>query len=226
MIEVFEVNNRKDFNEFFSFPHKLYKDCKQWVPPIISEEKNIFNPKKNSVFDHALARLFLAKKNGEVVGRIAAMINWIEIEEQNKSKVRFGWYDTIDDISVSEMLIKAVEGVAIAEDMKSIEGPMGFSNMDKAGVLVDGYEHMNTMITWYHYPYQKEHLEKLGLVKKSEWIEFKIYIFSKEEAPEKVKKISNLIKKRYNLRTLKFKSTKDIIPHIDSMFDLLNQTYN
>lgn len=226
MIEVLEVNNRKDFNEFFSFPHKLYKDCKQWVPPIISEEKNIFNPKKNSVFDHALARLFLAKKNGEVVGRIAAMINWIEIEEQNKSKVRFGWYDTIDDISVSEMLIKAVEGVAIAEDMKFIEGPMGFSNMDKAGLLVDGYEHMNTMITWYHYPYQKEHLEKLGLVKKSEWIEFKIYIFSKEEAPEKVKKISNLIKKRYNLRTLKFNSTKDILPHIDSMFDLLNQTYN
>ena len=178
------------------------------------------------MFDHALARLFLAKKNGEVVGRIAAMINWIEIEEQNKSKVRFGWYDTIDDISVSEMLIKAVEGVAIAEDMKFIEGPMGFSNMDKAGLLVDGYEHMNTMITWYHYPYQKEHLEKLGLVKKSEWIEFKIYIFSKEEAPEKVKKISNLIKKRYNLRTLKFNSTKDILPHIDSMFNLLNQTYN
>ena len=181
MIEVLEVNNRKDFNEFFSFPHKLYKDCKQWVPPIISEEKIFLIQKKNSVFDHALARLFLAKKNGEVVGRIAAMINWIEIEEQNKSKVRFGWYDTIDDISVSEMLIKAVEGVAIAEDMKFIEGPMGFSNMDKAGLLVDGYEHMNTMITWYHYPYQKEHLENLDWLRKVNGLNSKYIFFQKKK---------------------------------------------
>ena len=226
MIEVLEVNNRKDFNEFFSFPHKLYKDCKQWVPPIISEEKNIFNPKKNSVFDHALARLFLAKKNGEVVGRIAAMINWIEIEEQNKSKVRFGWYDTIDDISVSEMLIKAVEGVAIAEDMKFIEGPMGFSNMDKAGLLVDGYEHMNTMITWYHYPYQKKHLEDLELVKQAEWVEFQIKIFKAEDAPEKVKKYAELISRRYELSALEFSTRKELVPYVDKMFDLLNKTYN
>ena len=204
----------------------LYDNCPQWVPPITKEEEAIFDPKKNKVFNHAMARLFLATKDGKTVGRIAAMINWIEVEELQKTKVRFGWYDTIDDIEVSKKLIEAVEGVAIAEGMTYIEGPMGFSNMDKAGLLVNGYEHMNTMITWYHYPYQKEHLEQLGLVKQSEWIEFKIDIYDAQDAPEKVKKFAHVIKERYNLRTLEFKSIKDIEPRIDEMFSLLNQTYN
>ncbi len=123
---------------------------------------DIFDPQKNAVFEHAMARLFLAKKKGKVVGRIAAMINWVEIEELKKTKVRFGWYDTIDDLEVSQKLIEAVEAVAIAEGMTYIEGPMGFSNMDKAGLLIHGYEHMNTMITWYHYPLSKSASGKIG----------------------------------------------------------------
>ena len=188
MIEVVEVKNRKQYREFFRFPFALYQNCTQWVPPITKEEEAVFDPIKNKVFNHAMARLFLATKNGQTVGRVAAMINWVEVEELKKTKVRFGWYDTIDDIEVSKKLIEAVQGVAIAEGMTYIEGPMGFSNMDKAGLLVKGYEHMNTMITWYHYPYQKEHLERLGLVKQSEWIEFKIDIYDAKDAPDKVKK--------------------------------------
>jgi hypothetical protein len=187
---------------------------------------DIFNPQKNAVFEHAMARLFLATKKGKIVGRIAAMINWVEVEELKKTKVRFGWYDTIDDLEVSQKLIEAVEAVAIAEGMTYIEGPMGFSNMDKAGLLVQGYEHMNTMITWYHYPYQKEHLEKLGLQKQSEWIEFKIDIYDAKDSPEKVKKFARVIKERYKLKSLEFKTTKDVEPHVDKMFELLNQTYN
>lgn len=226
MIEVVEVKNRQQFNAFFKFPFDLYRNCKQWVPPIINEEKDIFNPKKNHVFNHAMARLFLAIKEGKTVGRIAAMINWVEVEELKKTKVRFGWYDTIDDLEVSQKLIEAVEGVAIAEGMTYIEGPMGFSNMDKAGVLVKGFEYMNTMITWYHYPYQKEHLEKLGLTKQSEWIEFKINIYDAKDAPEKVRKFSEVIKQRYGLKLLDFRSTRDIEHRVDEMFALLNQTYN
>ena len=158
MIEIVEVTSRQQYRAFFQFPFELYRNCPQWVPPITKEEMDIFDPQKNAVFEHAMARLFLAKKKGKVVGRIAAMINWVEIEELKKTKVRFGWYDTIDDLQVSQKLIEAVEGVAIAEGMTYIEGPMGFSNMDKAGLLIHGYEHMNTMITWYHYPYHKAHL--------------------------------------------------------------------
>ena len=226
MIEIVEVTSRQQYRAFFQFPFDLYRNCPQWVPTITKEEMEIFDPQKNAVFEHAMARLFLAKKESEIVGRIAAMINWVEIEELKKTKVRFGWYDTIDDLEVSEKLIEAVEGVAIAEGMTYIEGPMGFSNMDKAGLLIHGYEHMNTMITWYHYPYQKTHLERLGLVKQSEWIEFKIDIYDAKDAPEKVKKFASVIKERYKLKTLEFKTTKDVEPHVDKMFELLNQTYN
>ena len=226
MIEIVEVKNRKQYRSFFRFPFRLYRNCKQWVPPISKEEEYVFNPRKNHVFNHAMARLFLAKKDGLIVGRIAAMINWVEIEELKKMKVRFGWYDTVDDLEVSRKLIAAVEGVAIAEGMSYIEGPMGFSNMDKVGILIKGFEYMNTMITWYHYPYQHKHLEQLGMVKQSEWIEFKIKIYDAKDAPEKVRKFSKLVQQRYGLKTLKFKTTKDVVPHVDRMFDLLNETYS
>ena len=226
MIEIIEVTSRQQYRAFFQFPFDLYRNCPQWVPTITKEEMDIFDPQKNAVFEHAMARLFLAKKKGKIVGRIAVMINWVEVEKLQKTKVRFGWYDTIDDLEVSQKLIETVEAVAIAEGMTYIEGPMGFSNMDKAGLLVDGYEHMNTMITWYHYPYQKTHLERLGLKKQSEWIEFKIDIYDAKDSPEKVKKFARVIKARYKLKTLAFKTTKDVEPHVDKMFELLNQTYN
>ncbi len=226
MIEIVEVTSRQQYRAFFQFPFELYRNCAQWVPPITKEEMDIFDPQKNAVFEHAMARLFLAKKKGKVVGRIAAMINWVEIEELKKNKVRFGWYDTIDELEVSQKLIEAVEAVAIAEGMTYIEWPMGFSNMDKAGLLIHGYEYMNTMITWYHYPYQKVHLEKLGLKKQSEWIEFQIDIYDGKDAPEKIKKFARVIKGRFKLKTLEFKTTKDVEPHVDKMFELLNQTYN
>ena len=226
MIEIIEVTSRQQYRAFFQFPFDLYRNCPQWVPTVTKEEMDIFDPQKNAVFEHAMARLFLAKKKGKIVGRIAAMINWVEVEKLQKTKVRFGWYDTIDDLEVSQKLIETVEAVAIAEGMTYIEGPMGFSNMDKAGLLVHGYEHMNTMITWYHYPYQKTHLERLGLKKQSEWIEFKIDIYDAKDSPEKVKKFARVIKARYKLKTLAFKTTKDVEPHVDKMFELLNQTYN
>ncbi len=226
MIEIIEVTSRQQYRAFFQFPFDLYRNCPQWVPTITKEEMAIFDPQKNAVFEHAMARLFLAKKKGKIVGRIAAMINWVEVEKLQKTKVRFGWYDTIDDLEVSQKLIETVEAVAIAEGMTYIEGPMGFSNMDKAGLLVHGYEHMNTMITWYHYPYQKTHLERLGLKKQSEWIEFKIDIYDAKDSPEKVKKFARVIKARYKLKTLAFKTTKDVEPHVDKMFELLNETYN
>ena len=213
-----KVNSKKDYNAFFSFPFTLYKNCRQWVPAITSEEKAIFNPASNPVFENAEAKLFLVKKEKQVVGRIAAMINWIEVKEQGKTKVRFGWYDTIDDIEVSNLLIDAVYDWGKQNSLTYLEGPMGFSNMDKAGLLVQGYEYMNT--------YQKNHLETLGLVKQAEWVEFKIKIFKAEDAPEKVKKYAELIAKRYELNSLEFSSRKELTPYVDKMFDLLNKTYD
>ena len=226
MISIKKVTSEDDFKDFVKFPNKLYKNSKYWVSPIINEELETMKKKKNPVFNNAEAEFFIALKNNEIVGRIAAIVNWIEIKEQKKNKVRFGWYDVIDDLEVSKRLIDTVIKFGKKRNLSYIEGPVGFSNMDKAGLLTYGFEELNTMITWYHNPYQKEHLEKIGMKKQAEWVEYRIQISSEKEAPEKVKKFSNIIMKRYQLRPLNFLKTKEILPYIDEMFDLLNKTYN
>ena len=163
MIEIVKVENKKQEKDFVMFPFKLYKGCDYWVPPIIKEELESMDKTKNPVFKNAEAEFYLAYKDGKIAGRIAAIVNWVEIEEQKKNKLRFGWYDTIDDVQVSKMLIEKVIDFGKKRKLDFIDGPVGFSNMDKAGLLIDGYEELNTMITWYHFPYQKNHLKELGL---------------------------------------------------------------
>ena len=226
MIEVIKVESKKNVKDFVMFPFELYKDCEYWVPPIINEEIDAMDTNKNPVFKNAEAEFYLAYKDNKIAGRIAAIVNWVEIEEQKKNKLRFGWYDTIDDINVSKALMDKVLEFGKSRKLEFVDGPVGFSNMDKAGLLIEGYDELNTMITWYHYPYQKEHLKKLGFSKLAEWVEYKIKIFSADEAPEKVKKFSKIIQERYNLKVVNFKSTKEIIPYVDKMFELLNVTYS
>lgn len=226
MIEVVKVESKKNIKDFVMFPFELYKDCEYWVPPIINEEIDAMDTNKNPVFKNAEAEFYLAYKDNKIVGRVAAIVNWVEIEEQKKNKLRFGWYDTIDDVNVSKALMDKVLEFGKNRKLEFVDGPVGFSNMDKAGLLIEGYNELNTMITWYHYPYQKEHLNKLGFSKLAEWVEYKIKIFSAEEAPEKVKKFSKIIQERYNLKVVNFKSTKEIIPYVDKMFELLNVTYS
>ena len=226
MIEVVKVESKKNIKDFVMFPFELYKDCEYWVPPIINEEIDAMDTNKNPVFKNAEAEFYLAYKDNKIVGRVAAIVNWVEIEEQKKNKLRFGWYDTIDDVNVSKALMDKVLEFGKNRKLEFVDGPVGFSNMDKAGLLIEGYNELNTMITWYHYPYQKEHLKKLGFSKLAEWVEYKIKIFSAEQAPEKVKKFSKIIQERYNLKVVNFKSTKEIIPYVDKMFELLNVTYS
>jgi len=226
MIFVKKVITKTDYRDFVMFPSTLYKNSKYWVSPIIKEELEMMDKEKNPVFKNAEAEYFLATKNNKIVGRIAAIVNWVEVKEQKKNKVRFGWYDVIDDLEVSKKLMNAVIEFGKERNLSFIEGPVGFSNMDKAGLLTYGFKELNTMITWYHNPYQKDHLEKLKMKKLAEWVEYRIQIYSEKDAPEKVKKFSNLIMRRYKLKALNFKQTKDIIPYIDEMFNLLNKTYN
>tara|TARA_B100001094_G_scaffold246185_1_gene242808 strand:+ start:22928 stop:24052 length:1125 start_codon:yes stop_codon:yes gene_type:complete len=226
MIFVKKVINKSDYQDFVMFPSKLYKNSKYWVSPIINEELEMMDKEKNPVFKNADAEYYLAIKNDVIVGRIAAIVNWVEVKKQKKNKVRFGWYDVIDDIEVSRKLLDAVIQFGKERKLSFIEGPVGFSNMDKAGLLTHGFDELNTMITWYHNSYQKDHLEKLEMKKLAEWVEYRIQIYSEKDAPEKVKKFSDLIMRRYELKALNFKKTKDILPYIDEMFDLLNKTYN
>lgn len=226
MIEIREIESRRELVNFVRFPFQLYKCNPYWVPPIVKEELEMLDKKVNPVFNNALAHYFLAYKDGEIVGRIAAFINWIEIKELKKSKVRFGWFDVIDDLEVTKKLIDAVVAIGKLHQMTAIEGPMGFSNMDKAGMLTKGFEELNTMITWYNAPYYSKHLEKIAFTKQAEWVEYEIKISSFQDSPEKVKRFSKLILQRYQLKILNFKSHREIVPYVKQMFDLLGKTYD
>lgn len=226
MIEIREIESRRELVDFIRFPFQLYKGNPYWVPPIVKEELEMLDKKVNPVFNNALAHYFLAYKDGEIVGRIAAFINWIEIKELKKSKVRFGWFDVIDDLEVTIKLIDAVVAIGKQHQMNAIEGPMGFSNMDKAGMLTKGFEELNTMITWYNAPYYSKHLEKIAFTKQAEWVEYEIKISSFQDSPEKVKRFSKLILQRYQLKILDFKSHKEIVPYVEQMFKLLGKTYD
>lgn len=220
------VESPKDFNAFVRFPFDLYRDNPYWVPPLINEEIETINPDVNPVYQNAKARFFLAYKGKKIVGRIAAMINWIEVNEVGKSKVRFGWFDVIDDLEVSKLLLEQVRLFGEEHHLKTIEGPMGFSNLDKAGMLIEGFEERNTMITLYNAPYYRNHLEALGYKINAKWVEYEIKIDDFETSPEKVKRFSKLIMERYKLSLLQFKTKGDILPYIDQMFELLDETYN
>ena len=225
-IVIKEAKTQKEYLAFVKFPFSLYKDNPYWVPPLIKDEIQTIDPKLNPVYENAEARFFLAFKGSKIIGRIAAIVNWIEIKTVKKSKVRFGWFDVVDDIEVTKLLMDQVIAFAKEHNLKNIEGPVGFSNLDKAGLLLEGFEERNTMITLYNPPYYADHLKSLGFQIAAKWVEYEIKIDDFDSSPEKVKRFSKLIMDRYKLTLLNFKNRKEILPYIDQMFDLLDQTYN
>ncbi|TGD58864.1 GTP cyclohydrolase [Flavobacterium humi] len=223
MIEIRKANTPSLLKEYVKFPFSLYKKHPYWVPPLIQDELETFDKSKNPAFESAEAHFYLAYKDNKIVGRIAAIINWNEVNLQQKRKVRFGWWDVIDDIEVTKALLEKVYELGKANNLEYIEGPMGFSNLDKVGVLTEGFDEIGSMITWYNYPYYVTHLEQLGYVKEKEYLENK-FPFS-NVLPETFYKAQELIKKRYELTPLNFTKTKDIMPYVDQMFDLFNTSY-
>lgn len=223
MIKVVEVTTKQGLKDFVKFPFSLYENNNYWVPPIIKDEMESFNKDVNPVFKNAEATFFLAYKENTVVGRIAAIINWLEVKEQGLNKMRFGWFDFIDDIEVSKALLAKVAEIGQQHNLEFMEGPVGFSNLDKVGVLIEGFDHIGTMITWYNHPYYKDHYETHGFVKEKEYLENKFKAAAAD--PKLFEKANLLIKKRFKLRELNFTNSKEIMPWVDKMFDLFNETY-
>lgn len=224
MITIKEAVTKSELKTFVKFPFNLYKDSNYWVPPIISQELETFNKKKNPIFNDAEARFFLAYKNTEVVGRVAAIINWLEVNNQKQKKMRFGWFDVIDDVEVSKALLDKVHEIGKANNLDYVEGPVGFSNLDKVGVMTEGFEYLGNMITWYNYPYYVEHFAELGYKDEKLYSESR-FPFSNVE-PDFFLKANELIKKRYGLKSLGFKKASEVMPYADKMFDLFNESYS
>lgn len=222
-ISVIEVKSAKEMMAFITFPMELYKNNKNFVPPLIAEEKQIWNPRHNPALQYSEARLFLAYRDQKIVGRTAAIINFKEKEELGIDKVRFGWIDFIDDPEVSQVLIEKIKDFAKKKNIPKIEGPMGFTNLDKSGVLTKGFDRLATMIGIYNAPYYAEHFEKVGLEKEKEWVEYEL-VFP-EQLPEKIIRFNDLILQKYQLKVLKFNSKKEILPYVEPMFKLLDETY-
>ncbi|MGB5498524.1 MAG: GTP cyclohydrolase, partial [Maribacter sp.] len=223
MVTLKEATTKADIKKFVKFPFSLYKDSPFWIPPIINDELETFDKTKNPAFKNAEARFFLAYKNNKIAGRIAAIINRVEINQQNVKKMRFGWFDFINDTNVSEALLHKVGEIGLENNLEFMEGPVGFSNLDKVGVLIEGFNEMGTMITWYNHSYYQSHYERLGFVKEKEYMENR-FPFSNAD-PKFFVKANELIKRRYGIKAVNFTKTKDVLPMTDKMFDLFNDIY-
>ena len=225
-VQIKRVETKKDLKAFIEFHYDLYEGDPYDAPNLYSDELNTLSRDKNAAFDFCEAEYFLALKEGKVVGRVAAIINHKANEKWEKKDVRFGWIDFIDDIEVSDALLKTVEDYGKEKGMTSIVGPLGFTDMDPEGMLTWGFDQLGTMATIYNYDYYPKHMEKLGgWEKDNDYVEYRLDV--PETAPEKYTKIAEMVEKRYNLHARKL-TKKEIFEggYGKKLFDLINVTYS
>jgi len=223
-VEIKKVESKKDLKKFIDFHYDLYAGNPYDAPTLFLDEMNTLSPDKNVAFDFCEAAYFLAYKDGKIAGRIAAIINKRANEKFGKQDLRFGWIDFIDDLEVSKALFKAAEDWGRAKGMTSIVGPLGFTDLDPEGMLIMGFDKLNTMETIYNYDYYPKHMEAMGgWEKDNDYVEY--YLPMPDKVPEKFAKLSQLIEKRYNLHVKKI-TKKDIHNgYAHQVFHLINETY-
>ena len=223
-IEIKKVASKADLKKFIRFNYEFYKDNPYAVPDLYEDMLATLDPKKNPAFEFCEADYFFAYKDGKLVGRVAAIINHRANETWKKDEVRFGWIDFIDDEEVSKALINAVEQWGKERGMKYIQGPLGFTDQDPEGMLIEGFDQLGTMATIYNHPYYPEHMAKMGFEKDADWVEYKIYI--PDAIPEKHKRISDIIQRKFNLKIVKLTSKKELKQRYGkAIFDLVNEAY-
>lgn len=220
-----EVTTKKDFRKFLRFPYKLFEDDSMWVPSLIMDEKTTFNPKKNPALDYCDCKIFLAYRGKEVVGRIVGIINRRSNEIWKEKRVRFGWLDFVDDEKVCESLLDSVARWGKEHGMTEIVGPMGFTDMDKEGMIVEGFDVDCPMACYYNPPYYPQHMENLSYKKAVDWIQYQIQ--ANQPIPEKVCRINEMIKDKYQLSIVEGMSMKKIAKRYGlKLFDTLNEAFS
>ena len=222
-ITIKKVETSKELKQFIRFNYEMYKDNPYSVPDLYDDMLNTFSRDKNAAFEFCEADYFMAYKDGKPVGRVAAIMNNRANETWNKKEVRFGWIDFIDDAEVSDALLKTVEAWGKERGATEIVGPLGFTDFDAEGMLVEGFDQLSTMATIYNHPYYPEHMVKHGYEKDADWVEFKIYI--PDAIPDKHKRISEIIMRKYGLKIVMCTS-KDIKKYGQAIFDLMNEAYS
>lgn len=228
-VEIKKVTSKADLKTFIRFNYHLYKDNPYSVPDLYEDMLDTFNPKKNGAYEFCEAELFLAYRDGEVVGRVACLINHKANRTWNTHSARFGWIDFIDDLEVSRALLDTAEAWAREHQCDKLIGPMGFTDLDAEGMLIEGFDQLSTMSTIYNYPYYPKHLEEHGYEREIDWSERKIYVPrpGHEADYERYFRVAEIVRKRSNLHIRKFKSVKEIKDgnYIYRLFDVINRSY-
>ena len=223
-VNITEVNSKKDMKQFMLFPMKLYAGSPYYVPPLIHEEIGVFSP-KNPVFENAEAKLFLARRGGEIVGRIAAIISHIANDKYNAKNIRFGWFDTIEDYEAAAALLQTVETWGRSRGMETITGPQGFNDFDKWGMLIEGYETIPTFSSYYNYSYYVDFIERYGFIKEVDAVEYRIHNLSKNPFPPRLIEMAERIRQRKGYSVIRFRKRKDMLTRGDEIFALLEDAY-
>jgi ribosomal protein S18 acetylase RimI-like enzyme len=223
MVQIKEINDNAGLKEFIRFPDSLYKGNIYRVTPLHSIEKGLLDRNINPAFEYCLTRYWMAFRDGKPVGRIAAILNTASNKLRKEKFMRFGWIDFIDDIEVSSALMRTVEEWALQQGMTHVHGPLGFTDMDLEGMLIEGFNEIATHAVLYNYPYYPEHLKTLGYGKEVDWVQFEIKV--PKAVPDKIIRIANIVKEKYNLRILRAKRTKELLPYVDKMFATLNESF-
>lgn len=224
MISIKEVKSNSDQNKFVRFVIDLYKGNPYFCPPLIFDEKNTFNRKKNPAYDFSDSVQYFAYKDGKIVGRIAGIINNIANEAWGRKRLRFGWFDFIDDLEVSKALLDAVKEWGKQRGMTEMNGPVGFTDFDHQGLLIVGFEYDSPMASLYNYPYYEHHFEAYGLRKEVDWIENRVFIPT--GVPEKMERVANIVMEKYKLKVAKIRSAKELVKRFGyTFFDVINDAY-
>lgn len=226
MVEIKKLEPTKaNLKKFTRFQTDLYKGNPYFVPPLVSDDVATLSPQKNPAFDFCDAVYYMAYRDGRPVGRIAGIINRQVNEKHGRATARFGFIDFIDDSEVVDALMKTVEDWAREKGMNKIIGPMGFTDMDHEGMLIEGFEELGTMATIYNYPYYQEHMERLGYDKEADWVEFLMEV--PDSIPDKYDRIAEIVKKKYGLRVAKYNDRKKAKAEIGyPLFHLINEAYD
>lgn len=222
-VEIKPVTEMRDLKKFISFPYSLYEGNPFWVPPLRLAELQTFRWDRNPAFDFCEVKYWLALRDGKIAGRIAAIINNRYIEAWGTRTVRFGYIEFVDDHRVSEALLDAVEMWAKEKGMESVHGPLGFTDLDPEGMLVEGFEELGAMGTIYNFSYYPIHLERKGYRKDADWVEFELKV--PEDINERLQRIAEVVTRKHQLEVLRVKRTKELIPYAKEMFHVLNESY-
>lgn len=223
-LSIKKVTTGRDLRKFIVYPIKLYKGNEYFCPPMRLDEKHTLSRKTNPAFEFSEADYFLAYRGKEIVGRIAAIINHKANERWNEKLVRFGWIDFIDDPEVSAKLIETVMAWGKERGMTGIHGPLGFSDMDNEGMLIKGFEEEASLASIYNYAYYVDHMVRLGFEKAADWVQYEFIV--PQEIPDKVHRISELVREKYHLHLVEAKKPKDLLPYAGKMFDMLNKAFD